>query len=117
MVHGVALQNSLIKRLMTFDPLASNWLTGLSWEYALADESRCPPLPAPRTWTAEPKLEPAVDLAPQLRARADADARKSLDQLFAARDDDFHRHAKRDAPAGADATQPMWLGTEPAKLN
>ena len=58
MVHSVALQNNLIKRLMAFDPMASSWLTGISWQFALADESMCPPLPPARVWTAEPKMSP-----------------------------------------------------------
>jgi hypothetical protein len=117
MVHSVALQNGLIKRLMSFDPLASTWLNGISWQYALADESACPALPAPRTWTAEPRIEPAPKETAATRAAAaaaaDADARASLQELFAARDEDFRRHAKG---GDGEATQPMWLGTEPAKL-
>ncbi len=115
MVHGVALQNSLIKRLMTFDPLASNWLTGLSWQYALTDESACPAMPSPRTWTAEPKIEPPHDDAAARAAKVDADEKASLEQLFAIRDADFRNYAKGDT-AGGESTQPMWLGTEPAKL-
>ena len=49
--HSVALQNALIKRVLAFDPLAANWLDGISWQVSLADESMCPPLPPTLTKT------------------------------------------------------------------
>ena len=58
--------------------------------------------PSPSQRTAEQPRQNSVD------TRAD------LEGLFAARDADFQRHA---AGEGEDAaTQPMFLGTEPAKL-
>lgn len=131
----VALQNALIKRLTTFDPLASAWLNGMSWQYALPDDAPYAAMPHPSTWK-EPPGEPlpvaaAVpaggsgdviagpnpgDLAPTPQAVQEAkETRADLEQLFAARDADFRRHAGREF-AGDEATQPMFLGTEPAKL-
>jgi hypothetical protein len=132
LTYTVALQHALIKRLTTFDPLASAWLTGVSWQYSLPEDAPCPGLPHPATWKEAPgaPLPPVAATAPtggaadviagpgvheptadQARQNS-ADARADLEGLFAARDADFRRHA-----AGEDAaTQPMFLGTEPAKL-
>jgi hypothetical protein len=134
LTYAVALQTALIKRLTTFDPLASSWLTGLSWQYALPDDAPCPALPHPATWKEAPGAPlpvavpaPAGDGAdviagPSASQRAaeqvrqnSADARADLEGLFAVRDADFKRHAG-DAAGEDAATQPMFLGTEPAKL-
>lgn len=119
---GVALQHALIKRITSFDPLASNWLSGISWQFALGDESQCPPLPHPGSWTAPPHEAMRVSFAPareagviegpvhieQQGARPGPGdpARVDLDQLLAARDADFTKNA------GAQT----WVRTEPAKL-
>jgi hypothetical protein len=133
LTHCIAFQHALIKRVMTFDPMASGWLTGISWQFALPDETVCPAMPQAGYWTAEPTMvvpraTPAVipggsgDVIagpvhiPETagRAKEPVDAtRADLEQLFAVRDADFKRHAgdDKDAP-----TEPMWLGTEPAQL-
>jgi hypothetical protein len=127
----VALQNALIKRLMTFDPLASAWLTGVSWQYALDEDASHAAMPPPSTWK-EPGPQPvaaaaaipsadviagpaAVDSAQASSPLDSVDVRADLEHLFAVRDADFRRHETREG-AGDEATQPMFLGTEPAKL-
>lgn len=120
---AVAFQQALIKRVTTFDPLASTWLTGISWQFALEDESQCPPLPHPGSWTAAP--HEAVQVTPVPAANEDSgviegpvhiaakagrdidDARADLEQLLALRDADFRQHS-----AGGQT----WASTEPAKL-
>jgi hypothetical protein len=131
LMHSVALQNALIKRVMTFDPVASAWLSGISWQFALADESECPPLPHPGSWTSEPHearkaaavaalqqgdatvIEGPVHIASARQpapAPSEPDpARADLDKLLAIRDADFRQHADGDLPA--------WTRTEPAKLS
>ena len=127
--HCVAFQNNLIKRVMTFDPMASEWLMGISWQFALEDESACPPMPHPGLWTAEAHAPRAVSqpaavaggvIAGPVRivdfgaaAAKDAKAREDLEQLFAVRDADMKKHADSTA---YDVTQPMFARTEPAKL-
>jgi hypothetical protein len=127
MLHGVALQNSLIKRVMTFDPMAANWLMGISWQFALDDESLCPPMPHAGAWTAQPHVAaPAFPLPPSstlgalevsgvpLRPIVDpeaASARADLEALLAVRDEEMRQHALNMA-----STQPMFIPTEPAKL-
>ena len=127
MTHTVALQNNLIKRVLSFDPLATNWLMGISWQLALDDESACPPMPHPGMWTSEPhrvadKPEAAapggsgdVISGPVLIGGATAGdaastAREDLEKLFAIRDADRERHGK-DEPAHT------FAATEPAKLD
>jgi hypothetical protein len=127
MLHGVALQNSLIKRVMTFDPMAANWLMGITWQFALEDESLCPAMPHAGTWTAQPHVDAPAFLVPAsstfgaleisgvpLRPNADpevASARADLEALLAVRDEEMRQHA-----LNMSSTQPMFIPTEPAKL-
>lgn len=136
LAHGVAFQHALIKRVMSFDPLASGWLMGISWQFQLADESVCPPLPHAGTWTAEPRgpapaappvlpggagdviAGPVVIGAARTTAAPDpSTARADLEKLFAVRDADRQRHeaGDPDTPAFA-ATRPGYVATEPAQL-
>jgi hypothetical protein len=134
LAHAVPFQHSLVKRVTTLDASAANWLTGMSWQLALDDESICPAMPPPRFWTVRPELEPlpaapepeggsgdVIGGPPQNDAQASDSAedpvrspKVDLAQIFAARDADFKRRAGRDLDP--QPTQPMFLGTEPAKL-
>jgi len=136
LTHGVALQHALIRRLMGFDPMAADWLMGISWQYALHDDSHCPPMPHPGTWTSDPQPETAeakpesppddgagVIAGPVLIASAavaqtpvDA-AREDLEKLFAIRDADLKRHADTDAGTAGAPTRPAYIATEPAGLS
>jgi len=134
LTHAVALQNALIVRVLAFDPLAAQWLMGISWQFSLPDESLCPPMPHPGTWTSEPR-EPE-EAAPQeaqpssygdviagpvrigaaaatAAATEDDDVKADLERLFAVRDAELELNAQR---TGTDATQPMYLRTEPQPL-
>jgi hypothetical protein len=51
MLHGIAFENAFKKRVLTLDPLADRWLLGISWQFALPDESNCPAMPHPGVWT------------------------------------------------------------------
>lgn len=114
LVHGVALQQALIKRVMTFDPMAASWLHGISWQYALDDESVCPPLPHPGSWTSAPKPSTPEEETPLqisgVSVAPEADPTKAdLDALLAIRDADFKKHAPGENAA--------WTSTEPANLS
>lgn len=122
--HGVALQQALIECVIAFDPMASEWLHGISWQFDLADESVCPPLPDPVSWTARAHAQATP--ATQAEAKAgnpiieepgaesaapakDPDgAKEDLARLLAIRDADFREHS--------DGKGPDWSSTEPAKL-
>ncbi|HXE49917.1 MAG TPA: hypothetical protein VN663_16160 [Ramlibacter sp.] len=116
LVHAVALQNALIIRLLASDPLASDWLMGISWQFALPDEGACPPMPHPGSWTANPE---ATQRAPEVERSEDsqssADVRSDLERLFAARDAELEMNAQR--LGGTDATQPMFLKTQPMEVD
>lgn len=128
LTHALAFQQSLTDRLATLDPMASTWLLGVSWQFAVPDETVCAPMPHASVWTARPVAAvPAVaaaavavpaaaapEPAPAPAPAAPDNTRADLEQLFAIRDADFNRHAGADAEH--EATQPMYLGTEPAKL-
>ena len=124
MTHTVALQNNLIKRVLSFDPLATNWLMGISWQLALEDESACPPMPHPGLWTQEPARQPKVPepvaqggegdviagpVVIGAQTDASATAREDLEKLFAIRDADRLNH-------GAAEPRHTFAATEPAKL-
>ena len=51
MPHGVAFEQSFKKGVLTIDPQADHWLLGISWQFSLADDRGCPPLPHPGVWT------------------------------------------------------------------
>ena len=136
LTHAVALQNALIVRVLAFDPLAAGWLMGISWQFSLADESVCPPMPHPGIWTSEAReqeaesgaAEPAggsgdviagpvriADPAPAVDPEADVKA--DLERLFAVRDAEIKLNSQRQAAGHADKTQPMYLNTEPQPLD
>jgi hypothetical protein len=120
MIHAVALQQNLEKRIQAMDPLAGQWLMGLSWQFALKDDSACPPLPHPGSWTApahaaaqqSPDTEPGnadVISGPTRIANTDAGAnpRAELERMLSERDADFKN--KKDGGSSFEATQPMKL--------
>jgi hypothetical protein len=118
-VYCVAIQKALISKLHSFDPVAEDWLVGISWQYMLEDESACPPLPHPGMWTAMPKA--AAQEAPQQEAAAapaadviagpvsleshSGDVKADLERLMSVLDEQYRQ---------AD-TNP-YAKTEPAKL-
>src|SRR4051794_13183350 len=68
LTYAVALQHALVKRLTTFDPLSSTWLTGVSWQYALPDGTAFAALPAANTWRDPPEQPDAVSALAPVRA-------------------------------------------------
>lgn len=136
LTHAVALQNALVMRLLREDPLAADWLMGVSWQFALANEAGCPALPQPGFWTADPRPDaavpspapdPAEDGAAEviagpvritttagLGAEAKDSVRQDLDKLLAVRDAELQRHG--DTATGLEPTRPMYLPTQPLPL-
>jgi hypothetical protein len=115
LVHGVAFEQNFCKRVVAMDPLATNWLMGVSWQYAMEDQSACPVLPHPGSWTAMPHEPAAVRRSGAAFAGADViagpvtiqkptdEVKADLDRLLSMHDTD-----KRDAEDFA-ATQPIQL--------
>jgi hypothetical protein len=124
MLHAVALQQNLDKRIHAMDPQAEQWLMGISWLFSLKDESACPPLPHPGSWTSPPPRMAAPDAIAQQgpetepgnadvisgptrisSAEAGHSARAELERMLSERDADF----RKDGGGSFEATQPMKL--------
>lgn len=123
MLRLVPLQNALLVRVHRIDPVAEQWLLGITWQLSLPDESVCPPLPHPGSWTALADAQQAQPASAQadagviegpvnVSAEAD-DPRADLERLMAAMDETFRERAEGSA---YDATKPMDLKTEPMPL-
>ena len=111
----VALQNSLMERLQGFDPSAPSWLQGISWEFALADESDCPALPPPSAWQPAPEAAPAAaavvaatPAAGPAGTSSDGDVKADLEKLMAALDAQYAQAGPHEA-RGYAATEPAGL--------
>jgi hypothetical protein len=52
LAYAPALEHSFIERLMALDPLADQWMVGLSWQLALPADFVPEALPRPGSWTA-----------------------------------------------------------------
>jgi len=102
-LHGPALEQEFAHRLVLMDPLATEWLMGFSWQFALEDTGACPELPHPGSWTAPPEnpgwasphqTKPAdIIEGPVVIPRPAEEVRADLEQLMALRDADLKRHA------------------------
>lgn len=126
LAHAPALQGSVTARLKIFDPLAGHWFTGISWQFALADDSGCPPMPAASFWTAPvpvaaPAVEEVHDMLPapspllQSSQPTAAERRAALELLLAEGDRDHGTQDHGGSPP-FEATQPMFQPTQPAGL-
>lgn len=119
----VALQNSMVSRLLGFDPVAAQWLHGISWQFELADESACPAMPHPGLWTAPARAEPpafagaraaapatgSVIAGPVKIEQAPEDVKADLAQLMAALDAQYQADGHGDGQHGYAATEPARL--------
>jgi hypothetical protein len=118
--HLVALQNALVGRVQMFDPMAEQWLLGIMWQLAPADESLCPALPHPGSWTAAPREAAAALVAKPAAAEGDviagpvsidptpADVKADLERLMSALDAQYQ--------AADHGDRPSYAATEPARL-
>lgn len=122
--HAPGLEALFVQRLTALDPLAGQWLMGLSWRLDLPPGFVPATLPTSTAWTA---AAPAASPAPARTAspaaseaaqgdviagpvrigtsRVDDDVRADLERLLAVRDADLQQSAQR----GYDKTQPAAL--------
>jgi hypothetical protein len=114
LLHGVALEQDFLQRLLTLDPQAHDWMAGFSWQFALEDTSACPPLPHPGAWIAPLPTVPEhtapasmhgpitqggiIEGPPMLPARPIDEVRADLERLLAVRDQDMKRQAESGDP-------------------
>lgn len=128
MLYLVALQNALITRVHAFDPVAEQWLMGISWQVVLDDESACPALPPPHVWANEGRdfqettvrddlvEEPSAGVIAgptNLNAAGGTDRRAELDRLLAQMDSEYHAKAQDAGSRGFEKTQPAGLDQLP----
>jgi hypothetical protein len=122
--YTVALQQQMQDRVQAMDPAAEGWLMGMSWQFELTDDSACPPLPPPGSWTVQPGAEGRPVAGPaaagvveggsadvisgptRIGPDGTADTRRRLEQLLGERDAAFRR---ADDDGGFEKTQPMKL--------
>ena len=118
MLHAVALQQNLVKRIALLDPECNKWLMGASWQFDLRDDSECPALPHPGSWTAPPPDLRHVTSPMPVGGVADViegptripkpqpaagTSREDLERMLAERDKDFQKSDH----GGFEKTQPM----------
>ncbi len=123
MNYAFAFQQTLLKEIERFEPQASTWLHGMSWQLEVADS--CPYLTMPdrNSWkggtavpamaavapAALPSSPVAVDVQPKKPVRAN-DPTADLERLFAIRDRELSKQAEDGLrPVGYEQTQPSSL--------
>lgn len=120
--YAYAFQKDLMEAITRFEPQASTWLHGISWEFNVEDSCPYPEMPDPAIWreppanTTTPAATPgavaAVAGAAAAAAHADDEVLRDLRDLqsmFAARDASLEEKAKTDAPRDFLPTQPSGL--------
>ncbi|MGH8857701.1 MAG: hypothetical protein ACREXG_06695, partial [Polaromonas sp.] len=101
LTYAVAFQKSLLIDIMRFEPHASQWLYGISWQMDVGDSCPYPELPDRSVWA-----------APAKKPDLNGELKQDLERIFAIRDADMLvRGAEAAAhPFGAYAkTQPQML--------
>jgi hypothetical protein len=106
--YAVAFQHNFESRLLTLDPLAGNWLMGISWQYDLPMDAQWPDLPAPGSWS-EAVAPPEVDMIPQAIVVTVSRTREELEREMADEDKRF-----RGSQNDFEATQAFEAGTAAA---
>lgn len=115
---AVAIQKSVAQRVLLLDPLAGNWMTGISWQFAPADESACAPLPPAGHWKALQEQAIRASIAARAADAAlpepdtAAGRKAALDRMLGA----GHVPGGREAHPEFSDTRPMFGATQPAGL-
>lgn len=107
LTHMVAFQNGLLAAISDFEPEASNWLHGLSWEFDSALKCPHPDMPDPSVWQTAP-TEQAADVSGIMSEPEDEMLKdlQDLQRMFAARDSDSAQLGSDGAPLDFQSTQP-----------
>lgn len=100
LTYALAFEKSLMTDITRFEPHASDWLYGISWQFQVGDSCPYKGLPDRHLWENHP-----------IRAGAPADVNQDLARMFAIRDADMlMRGADAAYPTGNyDKTQPQAL--------
>lgn len=100
LTYAVAFEKSLMTDITRFEPHASDWLYGISWQMDVGDSCPYPDLPNRHLWEKHP-----------IKADAGSEVKQDLARMFAIRDADMLvRGADAAYPIGNyDKTQPQAL--------
>lgn len=119
MNYALALQNALQLDIARFEPNASDWLHGISWQFEMTDSCPYTTLPDKTFWAdmakpatparlAEPRTPAFAPTEPPARRSEESEALEDLQRLFEVRDQVLGRHPDGIA-VGYERTQPQPL--------
>jgi hypothetical protein len=95
-------------RVCRLDPLATHWLTGISWRFALDSDATIPALPPPAFWATAADAAGRKPAAPPAGQRA-SDFRAWFDQSYS------DAPGARKAPPDFEPTMPLQLRSQAPK--
>ena len=101
LTYAVAFQKSLMLDITRFEPRASQWLYGISWQLEVGDTCPYPQLPDRSVWAASPE-----------KTLATSERKQDLERMFADRDADMLVRGEENAAHAAGSyakTQPQTL--------
>ena len=120
--YAQAFQNELLTDIRRFEPKASEWLQGISWQLEMSESCPYPTLPDRAFWQAPQAVEttssaalPAASVNQVSSAvkpsapGAQGNAMEDLAQLFSIRDHEISRAAAAAGPREYEKTQPLPL--------
>ncbi len=117
MTYAFAFQNTLLADIARFEPQASDWLHGISWQLEVA--GTCPHLSLPdKSFWLEPveqaspvaSATPVTPVTQSAQPAKESDARQDLERLFVERDQEIGKQAADgNAPVGYEKTWPAPL--------
>ncbi|WP_309678762.1 hypothetical protein [Polaromonas sp.] len=105
MTYALAFQNALRADIARYEPNASSWLHGISWQLEMDDDCPYTTLPDKAFWQDAPGHHGLGS-----EAEHDNDASKDLERLFRIRDQELaNRESGGHEPVGYEKTQPISL--------
>ena len=124
MNYALALQNALLADIARFEPRASEWLHGISWQFEMTDSCPYTTLPDKAFWAETVKpAKPVIPASPPTPASnpsafaptapteprsEESEALEDLQRLFQVRDQILGKHSDGVA-VGYEKTQPLPL--------
>lgn len=117
--YAQAFQNELLTDIGRFEPMASEWLHGISWQLEMSESCPYTSVPDKAFWQepAQRQAPPAPPVgvneaaraAPPAKATPKNDTREDLNQLFSIRDREINSAAANDGPLEYETTRPLPL--------
>ncbi len=120
--HAQAFQNALLADIARFEPKASDWLHGISWQLEMTGSCPYTTLPGKAFWQAPAQPDkPATPALPvtgateaakaaqPVKLTPEGEAMEDLNKLFVIRDREINRAAAGGGPLEYENTQPLPL--------